>query len=438
LALDSQGVETFWCTLDSVWIGPYKYDRNQTNVLARKLYWRLRDKFTYPPYDARGYKPKCYDVLTYTTMASSLSEGTNMHNEDEAILFDDPNLTHVKDEAGALFRGWRSYYENNGIVTVAVRGLCDLTGNILVDGVDRQSPYNTSWTFADMQYHNMCAYEALSKFCGSTQYQFQYHHWKEIETGNTVYFPYNCYSTYVDPNESTHTFIAYYKGGPYVANLSMPVGGEVWLVSDSGDIWWQMMGHNTDMGLDNTTLIDVFLDRNGGAGGYADTLFMGIPRDPYWGVRWSVTGPASNQCRIKIIAHDCVNNTASDVSDYNFTIKCPSNTGDANGDGHITIADVVYLINYLYKGGPPPHPLWTGDANGNCAVEAADPVYLINYLMKHGPTPICCDCWGCSSASDTDKEKAYIKGTSLSEKILKGNKESSEKKIESDFKSDSK
>lgn len=28
--------------------------------------------------------------------------------------------------------------------------------------------------------------------------------------------------------------------------------------------------------------------------------------------------------------------------------------GDANGDGVINSADIVYLINYLFKGGPPP------------------------------------------------------------------------------------
>jgi hypothetical protein len=61
--------------------------------------------------------------------------------------------------------------------------------------------------------------------------------------------------------------------------------------------------------------------------------------------------------------------------------------GDANGDGHINSSDVVFLINYLFKGGPAPQPLSAGDANGDCVVNSADVVYLINYLFKGGEIP---------------------------------------------------
>ena len=63
--------------------------------------------------------------------------------------------------------------------------------------------------------------------------------------------------------------------------------------------------------------------------------------------------------------------------------------GDANGDGIIDLADIVYLINYLYKGGPPPDPLDAGDANCDGVVDLADIVYLVNYLYKGGPAPGC-------------------------------------------------
>lgn len=61
--------------------------------------------------------------------------------------------------------------------------------------------------------------------------------------------------------------------------------------------------------------------------------------------------------------------------------------GDANGDGMITSADVVYLINYLFKEGPAPDPLWVGDPNCDEEINSADVVYLINYLFKDGPPP---------------------------------------------------
>lgn len=63
--------------------------------------------------------------------------------------------------------------------------------------------------------------------------------------------------------------------------------------------------------------------------------------------------------------------------------------GDANHDGLINLGDVVYLINYLYKGGPAPVPLQAGDANCIGAVDLGDLVYLISYLYKGGPAPTC-------------------------------------------------
>jgi hypothetical protein len=63
--------------------------------------------------------------------------------------------------------------------------------------------------------------------------------------------------------------------------------------------------------------------------------------------------------------------------------------GDANGDNKVSVADVVYLINYLFKGGSPPNPFIKGDANGDGKVSTADVVYLINYLFKGGPPPHC-------------------------------------------------
>ena len=64
--------------------------------------------------------------------------------------------------------------------------------------------------------------------------------------------------------------------------------------------------------------------------------------------------------------------------------------GDANGDKELTVSDVVYLINYLFKGGPKPVPeLVVGDANCDGSESVSDVIYLINYLFKGGPAPGC-------------------------------------------------
>ncbi len=65
--------------------------------------------------------------------------------------------------------------------------------------------------------------------------------------------------------------------------------------------------------------------------------------------------------------------------------------GDCTGDGDINLGDVVYLIGYLYKQGPPPDPLCMGDANGDGSRDVGDVVLLINYLFKGNFAP-CFDC----------------------------------------------
>ena len=63
--------------------------------------------------------------------------------------------------------------------------------------------------------------------------------------------------------------------------------------------------------------------------------------------------------------------------------------GDADRSGVIEIADMVYLINYLFLNGPAPSPLLAGDANCDGEVNIEDVVYLANYLFVSGPQPPC-------------------------------------------------
>jgi hypothetical protein len=65
----------------------------------------------------------------------------------------------------------------------------------------------------------------------------------------------------------------------------------------------------------------------------------------------------------------------------------PNPTGDVNWDGVIDLADVVFLINYLFKGGNAPDPLRLGDPTADCMVNIGDVIFLINYLYKGGLAP---------------------------------------------------
>jgi len=61
--------------------------------------------------------------------------------------------------------------------------------------------------------------------------------------------------------------------------------------------------------------------------------------------------------------------------------------GDDNWDGKVTVSDVVFEINYLFKGGPPPRPPEVGDVNCDHKHTISDVVYKVNYLFKGGPPP---------------------------------------------------
>jgi hypothetical protein len=68
---------------------------------------------------------------------------------------------------------------------------------------------------------------------------------------------------------------------------------------------------------------------------------------------------------------------------------CERVRGDANGDGIVDLGDIVYLVGYLYKGGPAPDPVEAGDCNCDGIVNLGDVVYLVSYLYKGGPPPGC-------------------------------------------------
>ncbi len=61
--------------------------------------------------------------------------------------------------------------------------------------------------------------------------------------------------------------------------------------------------------------------------------------------------------------------------------------GDANGDGILDVSDAVFIVNYLFQGGPPSNPPSAGDINGDCFIGLSDLVWLLNFLYRGGPPP---------------------------------------------------
>lgn len=63
--------------------------------------------------------------------------------------------------------------------------------------------------------------------------------------------------------------------------------------------------------------------------------------------------------------------------------------GDVNASGAVDIDDIVYMIAYIYQGGPEPTPPESGDVNCSLAQDIDDIVYLIAYVFQGGFAP--CD-----------------------------------------------
>ncbi|MBI4603199.1 MAG: hypothetical protein HY721_14685 [Planctomycetes bacterium] len=61
--------------------------------------------------------------------------------------------------------------------------------------------------------------------------------------------------------------------------------------------------------------------------------------------------------------------------------------GRVSGDDRIDLSDSVFIIGYLFLGGPSPDPMVAGDTNHDGRIDIADPIYLLNYLFQGGPAP---------------------------------------------------
>jgi hypothetical protein len=95
--------------------------------------------------------------------------------------------------------------------------------------------------------------------------------------------------------------------------------------------------------------------------------------DKIYTVSWSYTGEPGSR-----IVYGHLTIVDSDVV-----------SGDANGDMLVNVSDAVFMVDYIFKGGPAPEPLEIGDFDCSGSISVGDVVYLINYIFRGGPPPGC-------------------------------------------------
>jgi hypothetical protein len=99
----------------------------------------------------------------------------------------------------------------------------------------------------------------------------------------------------------------------------------------------------------------------------------------------SAGGPVSFTASVTDIAG------SYDEKQLSFEIVADYICGDADGNDIINVSDAVYLLGFIFAGGPSPEPLLAGDVDCNEIVSVSDAVYLIAFIFAGGPEP-CAEC----------------------------------------------
>jgi hypothetical protein len=73
---------------------------------------------------------------------------------------------------------------------------------------------------------------------------------------------------------------------------------------------------------------------------------------------------------------------------------CQGSTGNANNDASdaVDLSDLIYLVNYLFLGGPAPVCVEEANTNGDVggSVDLSDLIHLVNFLFLGGQSPALC------------------------------------------------
>jgi Bacterial Ig-like domain (group 1)/Dockerin type I domain/von Willebrand factor type A domain len=112
------------------------------------------------------------------------------------------------------------------------------------------------------------------------------------------------------------------------------------------------------------------------------TYYFGEPINPF-----GKSNPPEDMYFMKAVAEL----SSGEFSYFSDLETPPYECGDANTDFAVNVSDAVYIINYVFVGGPAPTPLYIADANCDDAVNVSDAAYVINYIFVNGPVP-CYEC----------------------------------------------
>jgi PKD repeat protein len=330
-----QGSESFWCsnlqtqdgTLDTFANKPRSID----DSLALKILKRVVLAFKY---NDRGHKDYPWDVLAQTTMTSALIEasfvGANSDPAEAGKFYNDPNgLAHTGQEAGAIFRGWESWKDKQGLALVDYdyhgKAGADPT-SVWMNGDTLPVPYESDWLYSELIELSARDFSLSFNKTGATQYPYTFHHWEHRSfNGDSVIqtFTVDPLQFFVDyTNDNVHYYTAVFTGGPFDLVLNEPPAFTTAIKNSSP----YLIKWNAPAGARESCSLTVAYSINNGSTwtqliGPVKYNYGSSPGGVTGQYSWNITGIVSNTCKLRFIAWDKAENRDTLIS-HTFAVQC--------------------------------------------------------------------------------------------------------------------
>ncbi len=178
-------------------------------------------------------------------------------------------------------------------------------------------------------------------------------------------------------------------------NLLSPNGGEQVTGGENLGIVWQVaVAHEMESW-------DLWYSVSGEAGPWielatvppGDTAFEAV-HTYYWLIPNDME---SGQMRVKVRQNTTYGNLWTDSSSADFSISgtcCEGIRGNIDSDAEdvVDIGDLVYLVDWMFTGGPPPPCSIEANIDGSTSevADIGDLVYLVSYMFSGGPAAVSC------------------------------------------------
>jgi hypothetical protein len=343
-------------------LNPYQTDQGGADAFVTKLS-SSGNSLIYSTYLGGGGTDVGYDIAVNANGNAYLTGRTESYNFPTLNPYQtdqggaDGFITKLSNDGNSLiystYIGGASNDEGDGIA-VDVSGNAYVTGGTWSSDFPTLNPYQTDQRGADV-------FVTKLSNAGNSLIYSTYLGGRDVDIGFRIA---------VDINGN-----AYVTGGTWSSDF--PTLNPYQADQGAADAFVAKLG-NTG----NSLIYSTYL----GGSGTDDGLGIAVDSggDAYvTGFTGSIDFPTLNPYQMRKGGDDAFVTKLSWAPDYNC--------GDVNTDEQINLLDAVFLINYIFVGGPAPQLLSLADVNCSGTINIADVVLLINYIFRAGPAP-CAEC----------------------------------------------